>query len=94
MSEMKDTLNVIATSLEGGLSFDEALNKVTETFDNDISKSVKHMMRRVKSGQKRRVAIKDMANQLDIPEMTKFVDDVIKADEDGTPILDVVKQYL
>jgi RimJ/RimL family protein N-acetyltransferase len=84
----------LIASLEAGQTFDEAINKVAATPDSVLAEAFGAMMAEVQEGVSRREAIQKMAQRLDVPELTALVEGLVKADEEGTSIVAVLKAQL
>ena len=81
----------LSASLEAGRTFDEAIEDLVATPDNGLAEAFRVMMAEVLEGVPRREAIRSMAQRLDVPELTALIEDLVKADEEGTPIVEVLR---
>ena len=84
----------LIASLEAGQTFDEAIKKVAATPDNALAEAFGAMMADVQEGVSRREAIQRMAVRLDVPELTALIEDLVEADEEGTPIIEALRARL
>jgi len=88
---LPDALDLITISVEAGLGFDAAMAKVTERWDNELSKEFARTLAEMRLGKSRQEALRDMANRIDVPEVSSFVAAVIQADALGVSIAKVMR---
>jgi tight adherence protein C len=88
-----DTLDTLAGCLEDGMTFDSAITRVSEDSQLALASEFERMLSEIQSGSKRRDAIRAMAQRVNHPDVTLFVNEVIQADEQGKRILDVVRSH-
>lgn len=84
----------LIASLDAGQTFDEAINEVAATGDNELANALGAMMAEVQEGVPRRAAIRKMARKLDVPDLTTLIERLVRADEEGKPIVEVLKAQL
>ena len=83
---LADAFDLITVSVEAGLGLDAALRQVAEKFHGPLGEEIGQMLREVGMGHPRREALQDMAERLDIQEVTTFVNAVIQAEQLGTSL--------
>ncbi len=88
---MPDALDLLTICVEAGLGFDAALNKVTEKWDTQLSKSFQRVIQEIQLGKLRREALRDMAESIGITEMTSFVAAVIQSEQLGVSMAKVLR---
>ncbi|PKO02934.1 MAG: type II secretion system protein [Chloroflexi bacterium HGW-Chloroflexi-5] len=88
---MPDALDLLTICVEAGLGFDAALNKVTEKWETQLSKSFQRVIQEIQLGKLRREALRDMAENIGIPEMTSFVAAVIQSEQLGVSMAKVLR---
>ena len=88
---MPDALDLLTVCVEAGLGFDQAMQKVSEKWDNELSQAFALVIQQIRLGKLRREALKDMADRMDIPEMTSFVAALIQADQLGVSMAKVLR---
>ena len=88
---MPDALDLLTICVEAGLGFDAAMSKVNEKWDNELSMAFGRAIREIQLGKLRREALKDMADRVDIPEMTSFVAAVIQSELLGVSLARVLR---
>lgn len=88
---LPDALDLLTISVEAGLGFDAALVKVTEKWDNELSRAFARANAEVRLGKLRREALRDLANRADVPNLTNFIAAVIQADQLGVSLAKVLR---
>jgi len=88
---MPDALDLLTVCVEAGLGFDQAMQKVSEKWENELSMAFARVIQEIRLGKLRRDALKDMSERLDIPEMTSFVAALIQADQLGVSMAKVLR---
>jgi tight adherence protein C len=88
---LPDALDLLTISVEAGLPFDGAMQKVAEKWDNEISKAFARMLNEMRVGKSRRDALRDMSDRLDVPDVTSFVAALVQADQLGISIAKVLR---
>lgn len=88
---MPDALDLLTICVEAGLGFDAAMSKVSEKWENELSLSFSRAIREVQLGKVRREALKDMADRIDLAEMTSFVAAIIQSEQLGVSMARVLR---
>jgi len=88
---LPDALDLLTISVEAGLGFDAALAKVTEKWDNELTREFMRVIAEMRVGKKRRDALRDMAARVDIPDVTTFVAAIVQAEQLGVSIAKVLR---
>ena len=91
LKAMPDALDLLTVCVEAGLGFDQAMQKVSEKWDNELSQAFARVIQEVRLGKLRREALRDMADRMGIPEMTSFVAALIQADQLGVSMAKVLR---
>jgi tight adherence protein C len=92
VSHLHEALPLLIASLESGSTLDEALGRYRQEEDNELSRAFGGALDDIASGVGRRVAVRNMAERLDVPEVTELVESLIRADEEGKSIVDTLKE--
>ncbi|MCJ7434578.1 MAG: type II secretion system F family protein [Anaerolineales bacterium] len=88
---MPDALDLLTICVEAGLSFDAAMSKVAEKWENDLSIAFGRCIREVQLGKPNREALRDMSERLGLPEMTSFIAAVIQSQTLGVSMAKVLR---
>ena len=88
---MPDALDLLTVCVEAGLGFDQAMSKVSEKWENELSLAFERVIQEVRLGKLRREALRDMADRMDISDMTSFVAAIIQADQLGVSMGKVLR---
>jgi tight adherence protein C len=92
VSHLHEAVDLLIASLESGATLDEALRQYRQEEDNELSQAFGRALDDIASGVGRRAAMRNMAEQIDVPEVTEFVESLIRADEKGISIVDTLKE--
>ena len=82
-SELPDALDLLSVSVEAGLGFDGAVQKLTEHMDGPLIEEFELALGEMRIGEGRQEALKKMADRSASAEMASFVRAIIQADQLG-----------
>jgi tight adherence protein C len=82
-AELPDALDLLAVSVEAGLGFDGAVQKLTEHMDGPLIEEFELALAEMRIGEGRPEALKKMSQRSASPEMASFVRAIIQADQLG-----------
>lgn len=88
---LPDALDLLTICVEAGLGFDQAMQRVAEKWENELSLAFARVIREVQLGKVRREALRDMAERIGINEMTSFVAAVIQSEMLGVSMAKVLR---
>ena len=88
---LPDALDLLTICVEAGLGFDAAMIKVAEKWESPLSRAFGRAIQEVQLGKLRREALRDMATNIDISEMTSFVAVVIQSEMLGVSMAKVLR---
>lgn len=88
---LPDALDLLTICVEAGLGFDAAMVKVAEKWNSPLSLAFGRAIQEVQLGKLRREALRDMAYNVDISEMTSFVAVVIQSEMLGVSMAKVLR---
>ncbi len=88
---LPDALDLLVICVEAGLSFDMAMGKVYEKWDNELSIAFGRVLREIQLGKPRREGLRDMARRMDVPDVTAFVAAIIQADQLGVSMSKILR---
>jgi len=91
LKALPDALDLLTICVEAGLGFDAAMSKVTEKWDNELAKEFGRVIQEIRLGKLRREALRDMADRVDVPDVTSFAAALIQADQLGVSIARVLR---
>jgi tight adherence protein C len=83
---LPDALDLLTISVEAGLAFDSALQRVTEKWETELAKEFKRVLTDTRLGRARRDALKDMAARTGVDDVQTFTAAVIQAEQLGVSI--------
>jgi tight adherence protein C len=81
--ELPDALDLLSVSVEAGLGFDGAVQKLTEHMEGPLIEEFEMALGEMRIGEGRQEALKKMAQRSASPEMGSFVRSIIQADQLG-----------
>jgi len=91
LKSLPDVLDMLCVSVEAGLGFDAALQKVVDKIQGPLSTEFRRALNEIKLGKPRREALKDMVARLDVDDVSTFVGSLIQADQLGVSIANVLR---
>jgi tight adherence protein C len=83
---LPDAFDMITVCVEAGLGLDAALRQVSTKLKGPLADEIALTLRQVGMGRPRREALEDMADRIDVSEVTTFVNAVIQAEQLGTSL--------
>lgn len=89
--DMPNVMDLLSVSIEAGLGFDAALNRVVEKLEGPLTEELSQVYKEIKMGRARREALAALAKRNDVKELQMFVSAVIQSEQYGTPIKTVLK---
>ena len=81
--QLPDALDLLAVSVEAGLSFDAAINKLTQHMQGPLVEELELMLGEMRIGSGRPEALKKLAQRLETREISAFTRSLIQADQLG-----------
>ncbi|MHB1007166.1 MAG: type II secretion system F family protein [Chloroflexota bacterium] len=91
LKALPDALDLLTISVEAGLGFDAALNKVAQKWDNALSDEFNRTLAEMRVGKSRREALRDLCARTDVPDMNAAFAAVIQSDQLGVSIAQVLR---
>ncbi len=88
---LPDALDLLTICVEAGLGFDAAMAKVAEKWDNELCLAFSRVIQELQLGKLRREALRDMADRMEVPDVSTFVAAIIQADQLGVSIARVLR---
>ncbi len=88
---LPDALDMLTVSVEAGLGFDAALQRVADKWDNELTRAFDRVVHEMRIGRTRREALRDMAARIDVDDVTAFIAAVLQADQLGVSMAKVLR---
>lgn len=88
---LPDVLDLLSVSVEAGLGFDGAIQKVSEKFAEPISSEFALYLKEIRLGKSRADALRNLADRTDHPEYRTFTAAIIQADQLGASMARVLR---
>jgi tight adherence protein C len=83
---LPDALDLMVICVEAGLSFDGAMGRVYEKWDNELAIIFGRVIQEIQLGRTRRDSLRDMSRKIDVPDFSNFAAAIIQADQLGVSI--------
>ena len=77
--------------VDAGLTFNAAMQKVSEKWDDPLSDEFGRVIYEMQLGKSRRQALKDMSERTDVPDVTSFIAAILQAEQLGVGIGKVLR---
>jgi tight adherence protein C len=88
---LPDALDLLTISVEAGLPFDGAMQRVADKWDNEIAKGFQRVLTELRVGMSRPNALRAMSDRMEVPDVTQFIAALIQADQLGISIAKVLR---
>ncbi|MBN1994749.1 MAG: type II secretion system F family protein [Anaerolineae bacterium] len=91
IKSLPDALDLLTITVEAGMGFDGALQKVAEKWNNELSKGFSKVVQEMRLGIARREALRNMDRTMGVPDVTTFVAAIIQAETLGVSIAKILR---
>ncbi|RMH00798.1 MAG: type II secretion system F family protein [Chloroflexi bacterium] len=91
IKKLPDALDLMTICVDAGLTFNAAMQRVADKWDDPLAKEFGRVLYEMQLGKSRRQALKDMADRMDVPDVTNFIAAVLQADQLGVGIGKVLR---
>jgi tight adherence protein C len=88
---LPDTLDLLAISVEAGLGFDAALNRICQKSRNPLTEVFEHYLLELRLGKPRRQALRQIFARTGVSDLNSFVSALIQADQLGVSVARVLR---
>jgi tight adherence protein C len=88
---LPDAIDLLTISVEAGLGFDPALQRVAEKWDNELTREFQRMLSEIRMGKSRREALREMSNRINVDDLNVFIASIVQADQLGVSISQVLR---
>lgn len=91
IKKLPDALDLMTICVDAGLTFNAAMQKVSEKWIDPLSLEFGRVIYEMQLGKSRRQALKDMADRTDVPDVTSFIAAILQAEQLGVGIGKVLR---
>jgi tight adherence protein C len=91
VSALPAVLDLLTLSVEAGMSFDAALQRVVRRLNGPLIDELELTLREIQLGTSRHEALVALAARVDAPEMSSFVRALTQADRLGVPLAQMLR---
>ncbi|MFD0696828.1 type II secretion system F family protein [Paenibacillus sp. GCM10027628] len=91
LRELPDTLDLLTVSLEAGLGFDAALNKLVSKSEGVLSQEFHRCLEEIRFGKTRREALLGVRDRLVIEELRVLISSILQAEKLGIGMVQVLR---
>lgn len=91
IKELPDVLDLLTISIEAGLGFDAAVQRVVQKSEGPLSGEFSQCLQEMRIGKTRRDALKDLGERNGVDDLSKFVEAIIQADQLGVSLGNVLR---
>jgi len=88
---LPDALDMMSVCAEAGLGFDQTLQRVSEYWKTPLGIEFGRVVAEMEMGVSRQQALRNLADRLDVPELSSFVAVIIQSDKLGMSIADTLR---
>jgi len=88
---LPDALDLLTICVEAGLGFDAAMAKVAQKWDSQLSAAFARVLQEIQLGKLRREALRSMAENIEVTELTSFVAAVVQSEQLGVSMARVLR---
>lgn len=87
---LPDALDLLVISVEAGLGFDAALQRMVEKRDDALTREFARVLAEQRVGRSRREALKDMVARTQVADLNNFVGAILQAEQLGVSVTKVL----
>ena len=91
LKSLPDAIDLLTISVEAGLGFDLAMQRVVEKWDNELSREFARVLADTRLGKNRRDALRELTARTGVGDLSTFVAAVIQADQLGVSIAKILR---
>lgn len=91
IKKLPDALDLMSICVDAGVTFDGAMSKVNDKWDDPLSREFGRVVHEIQLGKTRRQSLKDMSDRLGVPDVQSFIASVLQADQLGVSIGRILK---
>lgn len=87
---LPNALDMLTISVEAGLGFDSAMQRVCQRWDNALTQEMRRALQEMRLGTPRDVALERLARRADVPDLRTFIAVLVQSTRLGVSIADVL----
>jgi tight adherence protein C len=87
---LPDALDMLSVCADAGLGFDQSLQRVSEHWTTPIGLELGRVVAEMEMGLSRREALRNLADRLDVSEISSFVSVILQSEQLGMSIADTL----
>ena len=91
IKSLPDAFDLITTCVEAGLGLDAALSRVAEKVEGPFADELTRTLRDIGLGKQRSLALKELGDRTEVPDLVTFVNAVIQAERMGSSVGTVLR---
>lgn len=88
---LPDVLDMMTISIEAGLGFDAAMQRVVQKAQGPIAQEFNDTLQEMRMGKTRREALRDLSLRTGVVDLSRFVESLIQADQLGVSLGNVLR---
>jgi tight adherence protein C len=88
--DLPSALDMLSVCVDAGLGFDQALQRVGEQWKTRLAAELSRVVTEMEMGLSRRDALRNLANRLNVPDLSSFVAIIIQSEQLGSSIADTL----
>lgn len=89
--DLPDVMDLVTVSVEAGLSFDGAIDRVIKAIHSPVTEEFAIMLKEVRMGKQRKDAMREMSARCNVADMTTLLGSIIQADELGVSVSNILR---
>lgn len=87
---LPDALDMLTIAVDAGLGFDQAMMRVSEKWDNELTRELQRAINEMRLGVRRTDALRNLVYRTDVSDLASFVAVLVQADRLGVSIAAVL----
>lgn len=91
LKTLPDAIDLMTISVEAGLAFDGAMQRVAEKWDNALSHEFQRALSEMRVGKTKREALHEIVQRTGVADLSTFIASIVQADQLGVSISKVLK---
>jgi len=88
---LPDALDMLSVCADAGLGFDQALQRVSERWKTPLGLEFARVVAEMQMGVQRQAALRNLADRVDVTELSSFVAVIIQSDQLGMSIVQTLR---